>query len=249
MIDIHAHIIPGVDDGPKDMETALALIQQALGGGVTQIVATPHFNKPNFDNFSTISQFEALKSAVAAAGLPVTLHLGNEVFAEEHTLDDLEAGHVYTIAQTKYVLLELPSTRIYPVHNDLVFKLQRKGYKVILAHIDRFDYFKSKPEQLRDLIDRGCLGQLSADFVVNKPKEAKRWFESGYAHFVASDMHHPERRPNRLAAARTQIKRYLGEPWAHQLLIENPTAVLHNREVLRMPTKDLKRSWLQGIIG
>ncbi len=249
MIDIHAHVIPGVDDGPQNMDAALALLRQAHQAGVTHVVATPHFHLPSFDNYQIEMQFDALKEAVDAAKIPITLHLGNEVYADEEIALHLAAGDVHTLGGTDYILLELPISKMYPIHHDLIFRLQRAGYRVILAHVDRYDYFLERPESLKHLIDKGCLGQLSAEFVVRKPKEAKRWIEAGYAHFVASDMHHVERRPNRMLAAKEQIKKHLGDQWAHQILVENPMAMLHHREVLRMPTKVVKRSWIQAFIG
>lgn len=249
MIDIHAHVIPGVDDGPKDMEGALALLRQAATAGVTQVVATPHFHLPSFDNFNTRDQFEALKQVAKDADLTIKLHLGNEVYADDEAPSHLLKGKANTLAGTQYVLLELPQTQMYPVHQDLIYRLQRSGYQVILAHVDRYSYFIEKPERLKDLIDKGCYGQLSADHVVSRSREAKRWIEAGYAHFIASDMHCTRRRPNRMDQAHKQVQKNLGESWAHQLFIENPTAMLHQKVVLRMPTRDLKRSWLQTFIG
>lgn len=249
MIDIHAHIIPGVDDGPQDMAVALSLLQQAVANGVTQVVATPHFHLPCFDNGNTKAAYAALKEAVEEAKIPIQLHLGNEVYADDTALQNLSSGTINTLSDSNYILLELPATKIYAMHHDLVFKLQRQGYRIILAHIDRYEYFKEKPELLRGFIDKGCYGQLSAEFVVQRPREAKRWIEAGYAHFIASDMHHPKRRPNRLSEAKQQIRKQLGDQWVQQLFITNPTDMLHHREVLRTTTKDLKRHWLQSFIG
>ena len=249
MIDIHAHVIPGVDDGPKDMEGAIALLRQAHLAGVTQVVATPHFHLPSFDNLKTRIQFDALKEAVLKAKIPIALHLGNEVYADDAVNFHLESGQIHTLGGTNYLLLELPTTKLYPSHHDLIFRLQLQGYRVILAHVDRYDYFREKPDTLKRLVDGGCLAQISAEFVVQNPRRARRWLKAGYVHFVASDMHCQKRRPNRMDIAKKQIQKHLGEQWVHQLFIENPTAVLQQREVLRMPTRDLKRNWLHSIIG
>ncbi len=249
MIDMHAHIIHGVDDGPKQIEGSLALIQQAIDQGVLEIIATPHYHLPTFDNYHTNTQYQELVQVIRAKNMPITLHLGNEVYADELILTHLKKGSINTLAGSRYILLELPFYKLYPVHHDLIFQLQKEHYKVILAHVDRYHYFKESPELLKGLVEKGCYTQLSQDYVLNKPKEAKRLIQSGLINLIASDMHHTEKRPNQLQLTRQLLERLVGKVTTDTLLATNPKAVIEDEPITRFNIQQPKRTWLSQLIG
>lgn len=249
MIDLHAHIIHGVDDGPKQIEGSLALIQQAIDQGVLEIIATPHYHLPAYDNYLTQVKYQELVQAVKAKNMPITLHLGNEVHADELILTHFKKGCINTLAGSRYILLELPFYKLYPVHHDLIFQLQKENYKVILAHVDRYHYFHESPQLLKGLVEKGCYGQLSQDYVINKPKEAKRLIQSGQIHVIASDMHHTDKRPNQLKLAKALLERLVGKETAHTLLVTNPKAVIEDEPITRFNLQAPKISWLRQFIG
>lgn len=245
MIDIHAHCIPGIDDGPESLEEAMILIEQAAQQGVTDIIATSHFHLPAYDNEGLQAQQAQLMEAISAAGIPIMIHSGNEAYADEHTRLHLKRGTINTLAGSKYVLLELPEYRLYPSHKEIIYDLQRDGYKVILAHADRYPYLMLDLDQFTSLINTGCYIQVNASFILHNTKDAVRMIEAGYIHFIASDMHHHNERPNLMKTVKATLIEHCGHQLAEKILEENPRHILENIPLEFSAPKPLKKQWFK----
>lgn len=196
MRDMHCHILPGVDDGARDLNDSLRMLEAAKAAGVTSIVCTPHCRDPYFDYNAMWDAFELLKRH--AGGFPLTM--GFEV--NHAKLMDLgmewvdhlafDGGHEF--------LLEL-STRadklMFNEYERTIFELQGRGYTVIIAHPERYRAVQQDIDVARRLVKMGCKLQASADFIAGgrlgkEKKPAKRLFEENLYSFIASDAHREE---------------------------------------------------------
>lgn len=193
MRDLHCHILPGVDDGARDLEESLAMLQAAKSVGITSITCTPHVRDPYFDYDAMWDAYELLVSH--ADGFP--LQMGWEVNHSKLMGLGMEwADHLHFDGSNEF-LLELPSRckkHDFEVYERTIFELQGKGYTVIIAHPERYHAIQEDVEIARDLVKMGCKLQASADFVAGgrlgkERKPAKRLFEENLYSYIASDAH------------------------------------------------------------
>lgn len=196
MRDMHCHILPGVDDGARDLNESLRMLEAAKAAGVTSIVCTPHCRDPYFDYNAMWDAFELLKRH--AGGFPLTM--GFEV--NHAKLMDLGMEWVDHLAfdGRHEFLLEL-STRadklMFNEYERTIFELQGRGYTVIIAHPERYRAVQQDIDVARRLVKMGCKLQASADFIAGgrlgkEKKPAKRLFEDNLYSFIASDAHREE---------------------------------------------------------
>lgn len=195
MRDIHCHILPGVDDGARDLDESLRMLEAARAAGVTSIVCTPHCRDPYFDYNAMWDAFELLRAN--AGGFP--LSMGFEVnHAKLMDLGMEWAGHLAFDGGREF-LLEL-STRAgafeFEQYDRTIFELQGMGYTVIIAHPERYRAVQEDIEVARRLVKQGCKLCVSADFIAGgrlgkEKKPAKRLFEEDLVSYIASDAHEP----------------------------------------------------------
>jgi protein-tyrosine phosphatase len=239
MIDLHAHILHGIDDGPETLEEAVEMCRLAAEDGIETIVATPHQRHgfwPNTDREALEALFEELR---AAAGGKPELALGAEIRVDSELLrevDILPGGSLLPLAGSKYLLLEFASVPIGPDPRPLLHELMVAGWRPILAHPERIPWLVDQPTLLGELVERGVLLQLTAGSVIGElgrgPQECSfLLLDEGLAHFVASDAHDAHIRPPRLSEAFRAIAERWGEGRARQLIDQNPRAVVENRQL------------------
>lgn len=199
MTDIHTHILPGVDDGAETGEASLAMLRLQRQSGVERLYLTPHFypRRQEFEEFleKRAAAWETLRTLTAGADIP-EMRLGAEVHYSPDILEmDLRR---LTLGDTDFLLLEMPHM-IYPAYGErVVSRLLEEGITPILAHVERFPYFRKDPALLKQLIDLGALGQVSADALHLKLDKgfAKACLGCGLAQLVGSDAHNmDDRRP------------------------------------------------------
>lgn len=195
MIDIHCHIIFGVDDGPSTIKDSVRMVLEAEKLGVDKIIVTPHYNKYVYNSDKVLENFYKIKSRIRDFG--VELFLGYEVFLISSINDVLTQKGDYTLNKSKYLLFELPFD-IMPVNiNETVLKLHSEGIVPIIAHPERNMYFVRNMQKFIELIETGCLVQLDAASLVgvhgsNVKRFAKKLIDMNLVQFVASDAHKPE---------------------------------------------------------
>lgn len=226
MIDIHCHILHGLDDGAKDLDEAIEMAKIAYADGVRHIIATPHFTNGHLGNLDRIlSKLEQLQIELDRLRLDITLHPGNEVrlesrsFLEEH----LQAGSFHYLAlPRKYILLEQRWQEYEPETPYVVDKLLDRGVVPIIPHPERHFFFRDNPELLIRLIEAGAWTQVSADSLNgSNGEDAKRFAEwladRDYIHTLATDAHNLRRRPN-LSEGYAIISRRINEARAEEIL-------------------------------
>ncbi len=164
MIDMHSHILFDIDDGSRSKDMSLAMLQMAVAGGTTHIVATPHVNRrgvvPAWDVIQR--KVTALQADAKEAGIPITIHAGAEVEINYEALQFLpEGGNAYCLAGTRYILCELTNQSEPKQTEELLFELTMRGYRPILAHPERYDRIMEHPETITTGVEKGILVQCN----------------------------------------------------------------------------------------
>ncbi len=233
MIDLHTHVLPGLDDGAADDAVALAMCRMAVADGISTMVATPHlFGGVGVTDPGIIQgALERLKKLLVAEQVNLELRFAAEMPLMEHVVDLYRSGSWPTFdAGRRYVLLEMSSMRNgLAILRDIVFRLRIEGVTPILAHPERLD-FLDEPEAMEGLQIQGALVQITAHCLFGtRERERLRaieWLQRGWVHVVASDAHDVVRRPPLLSPARRWLVEQLGEQRAEELTRGNARKIL-----------------------
>jgi protein-tyrosine phosphatase len=195
VIDLHSHLLPGLDDGSPDLEAAVALAREAAAGGVSVMAATPHLRAdfPSVRVAELSSRVRALQAALDAAGVPLRVVSGGEVdvhWAQSASDEDLRLASYG--ARGTDLLVETPYGELPPIFEDLLFKIRVRGFRVLLAHPERNRSFQNDVSRLLRLVEGDVLVQVTAASVVGggrAGKLAQRLIADGHAHVIAGDLH------------------------------------------------------------
>jgi hypothetical protein len=199
MIDIHAHILPGVDDGSPSMEDSIEMARLALQSGVRAMIATPHCDLPGVHCVAARDiplRVDLLTHALREAGLPLRIYPGMEIFGTPQTAERLKSGALCTLASSRYPLIEFPFADYGPEATDILHSVLRLGLRPIVAHPERYAYTQTQPQLLSVWVSMGCLLQINRGSLLGRFGEraetlAHRMLERGFVSFVASDAHYP----------------------------------------------------------
>jgi len=251
MIDIHSHILWGVDDGASSLDESLEMLHIAAGSGTTDIVATPHANSTYpFDPAILDARYEELASR--HTGRP-RVHRGCDFHLSVGNIQDaLNHPAKYTINGGRYLMVELPEMFSPASIDQALWQLSSKGIVPIITHPERNPVLQRSPEVLQRWVDRGCLGQVTAQSLTGRfGKTAKdaawRFLRAGNIHFAASDAHDTTDRTPRLDQARDILAKELGEVLARCLTLDHPQSVIENCDDSMEIVLDPKpRKWYWG---
>lgn len=232
-IDIHSHILPGLDDGSENFEMSLRMLEMAAKEHIGEIILTPHY-KPMRRNLppEKIRQvFERLEEKKTAAGIPVKLYLGSEIYYSSEVISALREDKALTMAGTPYVLTEFSPREDHTYIRDAVYSLLSEGYYPVLAHVERYASLMDKKTRVDELFDMGCYIQVNAASVTGsngrESKQDVKWLlKREYVHFVGSDCHDDKKRPPELTAAASYIAKKYGEAYCGRLFGGNARVLL-----------------------
>ncbi|MBI3271953.1 MAG: hypothetical protein HYZ53_23370 [Planctomycetes bacterium] len=237
MIDLHAHVLPGVDDGPKEPADALAMARKAWADGIRTQFATPHTLNGAYTTPRSLvlRKVAELREALREEGIGLELVPGGEVHVHESILDLLASGELPTLADRgRHLLLEFPFERVPGVVPDLLFRLRLKGVTPVIAHPERNDELQSSPKGVESLLRQGAWmqvtgGSFTGDFGTAARDLAFLLLDLDQVHLIGSDAHGVSWRPPLLAAVRDVIVRRAGAERARRLFEENPRRILEAR--------------------
>lgn len=196
MIDIHSHILSEIDDGSSSIEESIAIIKKAIENGYTGIFLTPHYRESQgfiADNREKYKKFKKLQAEISKLNLPIKIYLGNEITVDEDFFYNLNTGQTVSLNGSRYVLLELPFLNKYEKIDEVIDRLVRKGNVPIIAHPERYFYYKDLNEYER-LIKKGVLfqgniGSLYGKYGLAAKETLEEMLKRNMIHFMASDIH------------------------------------------------------------
>lgn len=199
MIDMHNHILYGIDDGCKTIEESIETIKNMKKIGFNNIVLTPHYIEDSSfkaNNNLKLQRLEILKEELLKNNIDVNLFLGNEIFINESINELIINKEIRSINNTSYILIELPFNNQILNLDDYLYELKLKGYKIIIAHPERYTYFKDNYEEARKLYDSGVLFQVNYGSIIGQYgssslKLVKKLLKDDMVDFISTDIHKP----------------------------------------------------------
>ncbi len=241
MIDLHTHVLPGVDDGARSFDEAVAMCRAAAADGVEALVATPHQRHPMWWNDDADRLNRLCGELQALVGPSPRIYLGGEIRCDTEILaavDRLAEGRgLCRLADSRYLLLEFDSQNLGVNPRAIVHELVIAGWTPIIAHPECLPWLAADLDQAEDLVERGALLQITGASVTGafgrSPRDcAQSLLDLDLVHFVASDCHRLDFRPPDLAACAAVLAQGWGEERAWRVTVANPRAVLENRPLL-----------------
>lgn len=254
MIDIHCHIIPGIDDGPKTIEDSVQMANFAVSEGITTIIATPHHLNGKYENIKKkiIEKINDFNEVLVEEGIPLVILPGQEIRIHGEMVASIEKGDILTINQSnQYVFVELPSNHVPRYTSQLFYDLQLIGLTPILVHPERNSELIETPDILYKLVKNGALTQLTAASILGRFGKKIRKFsieliEYNLTHFIASDAHNITNRSFHLRDAYETVEKELGSSRRY-LLYENADLLVNGSTVYTNPPERIKKKKFLGI--
>jgi len=239
MIDIHHHLLFGLDDGAQDVETSVAMVQTAVENGISHIVCTPHANtRWAFDPEVNRQKLEELQGRVNGK---VTLGLGCDFHLSYDNIEDaLKNRTKYTINGKQYLLVEFDDLMIPTSMNDAFYELMVAGMQPIITHPERNLTIQRHPERMKEWLREGCLVQVTAASLTGRfgptaQSLAMQFLEKDWVNFLATDAHNLESRPPKLREAYDIVAKRFGTETAQRLCVDNPRAAFFGEEMPEQP--------------
>lgn len=237
LIDIHCHMLPGIDDGAKTIEETIKMVSLAYKSGVRKIICTPHYHagryRPSREKIE--QQFTLVKKIVEQASDDIFLYIGHEINYEQDILKLLEEEKLFTLADSNYVLIEFSTGVGYNEIKRALQSVVMGGYVPILAHAERYGCLVEDISLVKELIDGGVYIQINAFSIMEGQRKIKRFIKElikkDLLHLVATDAHDTEYRPPELIRAYNYIAKKYNVQYADELMIENPERIIKNEYI------------------
>ncbi len=238
MIDLHSHILPGLDDGAQTLEQAIAMARAAVQDGIHIVAATPHHHNGQYMNEAHVvqEQLQRFNERLEEERIPLTVVGGQELRVNSQSMEELLEGRVLTLNSSRYVLIELPASSVPAAIEEWIHEMIVGGYVPIIAHPERNRAIMEQPDRLEALIELGALSQLTTHSLCGQrggklQRLSLRLCQRNLVHILASDAHDTVRRPFLMREAYDLIRRKLGE----RLELDyraNAQAVIDNRPIV-----------------
>lgn len=231
--DIHCHVLPGIDDGAKNMEESLQMLKEAYADGIRCVIATPHYHhhRGRASRETILEKVRQVQEAVRECCPELVVYSGNELFYDNSLLDAIAEEKVCSMAQSKYILIEFSPETEYVQMRNALRSIQTQGVWPILAHIERYLCLVKKPALAAELADMGIYLQANAGGVLGRygrkeKKLIKKMFAMGYVSFVATDAHDTEKRKQELSEAAAYVEKKFGHETMEDCFWNNPQAII-----------------------
>ncbi len=235
MIDVHVHILPDIDDGPATMQEALRLARHLVQEGIRHAIATPHYNDeyPRRSAQEVWERVHTLQQELNRNNIPLQLFAGHEARIKPELVEDIQAGRLATLNNSRYLLLELWETHWLPRTEQVFFELRMAGIVPVLAHPERYQRIQKEPEVLQPLLEKGILTQVTASSLLGKQGNTVRrcaeiLLKRGLVSCLVSDAHDTERRAPHITQSLHYAKSLVGENAVTQMTEVCPATIINN---------------------
>jgi protein-tyrosine phosphatase len=251
LIDIHSHVLYGLDDGARTIEDSVAMVRMAAEHGTTDLVATPHAN-PNY-KFDPQIIGERLSEVAVASGNVLRLHSGSDFHLSYDNIQDAIANpKKYTINHCRYLMVEFSDLLIFNNTPEILSRLEGVGMTPVITHPERNGLLRQRIDQIAAWVKDGACVQVTAQSVLGEfgrraAEFSQTLLDRHLVHFLASDAHDLEHRPPRLDLAYAWVKEHYGEERAEALCITNPRATLTGESLkpVEVVATSERRKWYQ----
>jgi len=254
MIDIHSHLIPDFDDGPKSFEESLEMLADARQQGITDVFATSHFNEviPVQAEKEYFDKFHELKQLSQKRNIQINIHSGSEIFYHYWVDTAIKSSQVTTLGNWgQYILIEFPMYHRPEGADEVLFRLSAEKFIPIVAHVERYMDILKRPQQVLKFIKYGGLLQVNGGSILGHfgkeiQKTALLLIENKLIHFIASDAHSLKSRPFIMETTREYLKSKISEEYLNQLVYENPRKIIDQIPLttVEIPAEFEKRGFL-----
>lgn len=253
MIDIHTHILPGIDDGSQTMSDSIRMAQIAADSGVDALIVTPHCNieglYENYYDDALVKRFRALETMIKEEKIPLDLYLGMEIYGTEEVPELLRKGRLVTLNQSRYLLLEFSFRKDLLLIDFIISEIKEQGYIPVIAHPERYPFVQKHPDIVYQWIDQGCAiqinkGSILGNFGFSARNTALYLLEYHLVSFIASDAHSPLQRTTDLSRVYQYIKSKYSEKYTEILFKENPRRVIEDKDLIKTrQMRELERTY------
>lgn len=237
-IDIHCHILPGVDDGAKSMEDTIEIVKMAYKEGIRYMIATPHYHKGRYGR--PVEELEEklvkVREALLKAEIPMKVLLGNEAYYTGSLVEKLNKRRVLTLDNSKYVLVEFSPGDEYQYIKKGLNSILLGGFRPIIAHVERYQCLRKDIKKVEELYEMGVYIQVNAMSIVGSmgilvKAFTKNLMKNDLIHIIATDTHNIENRSPKLEGCVKILMKKYNEDYLRALLIENPKKILTNEYI------------------
>ena len=237
MVDIHTHIIPGIDDGSKSVEDTFAIFDEAIKAGFTDIILTPHYLTNYYETQVQEVFFwkDKLQEILKAQNKNLNLYSGMEIYISEQLGELIKENKLLMLSNSKYILIELPMSTNIKYLDHVIYFLESIGAKFILAHPERYKHVQENPNIVEDYINKGCLIQCNYGSILgNYGREAKRTLKyllkKDLVHFMATDCHKKDSIYLEVPKAVKKIEKIIGKEKVYKITTSNAQKILSNEQ-------------------
>lgn len=253
MIDIHSHILPGIDDGAQSITDSLAMAQEAVRQGITAIVATPHHRNGKYDNIKSdiIRYTNGLNERLQEEDIPLTVLPGQETRINGDMIQDIENGELASLNDTKYLFVEFASNHVPRYAKQMLFDIQVAGYIPVIVHPERNSAIIQHPSILHEFVQKGALSQVTAASIAGKfgkniQKFSHQLVEANLTHFLASDAHNTTTRGFLMNEAYHELREEHGNETFYMFL-ENAQLLVDGLNVNKDEPQEVKKKKFLGL--
>lgn len=239
MVDIHSHILNGVDDGSKTIEESIQILKEAVNAGVTDIIVTPHY-VPEGNYINNVKEnrayLEELIKETIKQKIDIRLYQGNEVYVTRNIEELIFSEEIATLNRSRYVLFELPMAQNIPYLNDVIYSLLGENLIPIIAHPERYTFYQKDQSQMVELIEKGVLFQANLGSIIGLyGKDAKKaliqMLKTDKIHFLASDVHRFGTIYPKMNEIIEELKKYISKEKIEELTQIHANLVLQNEDI------------------
>ena len=249
MIDLHCHILPGIDDGSYDLETSIEMAKDAKRAGFDTLFCTSHYMVPNYTSpkENNIKLIENLKAKLKEENVDIDLKFANEIYINESILELTREGQAANFEGTNYLLVELPLNQEIKAAEDILEQVLDGGYRVILAHPERYAFVKKDPNKVIPFIEMGVVLQSNYESILGRygedaKKTVQKLLKAKMINCLATDCHRSNSIYTRMDNIKSELHRQLDDEYYHYLTEVNPQRISKNEDVYRYEYKRIKNS-------